>query len=191
MAEPKKQLHIAMFPWLAFGHLLPFLELAKLIARRNGHRISFISTPRNIERLPKIPRNVEPLITLVKLPLPHVDNMPENAESSMDVPVHKIPYLMKAHDGLQEPLSTFLETSSPDWIIHDFSQYWLPPIAARLGISQAFFSVINASSLCFVGPPPKLPLSTSSETTKERDTSTRTELEHFLVPPKWVPFPTK
>uniref|UniRef100_A0A2N9I3G4 UDP-glycosyltransferases domain-containing protein n=1 Tax=Fagus sylvatica TaxID=28930 RepID=A0A2N9I3G4_FAGSY len=53
MAEPKK-LHIAMFPWLAFGHIIPFLELGKLIARK-GHRVSFISTPRNIERLPKIP----------------------------------------------------------------------------------------------------------------------------------------
>ncbi|KAF5463136.1 hypothetical protein F2P56_019075 [Juglans regia] len=191
MAETKKQLHIAMFPWLAFGHLLPFLELAKLIARRKGHHISFISTPRNIERLPKIPPNVAPFITLVKLPLPHVDNMPENAESTMDVPEHVMPYLMKAHDGLQEPLSRFLETSSPDWIIHDFSPYWLPPIAARLGISQAFFSVSNSSSLCFAGPPPKLPLSTSSETTNEPDPSTRTELKHFLVPPKWVPFPTK
>ncbi|XP_041022890.1 putative UDP-rhamnose:rhamnosyltransferase 1 [Juglans microcarpa x Juglans regia] len=192
MAEPKKQLHIAMFPWLAFGHLLPSLELAKLIARRKGHRISFISTPRNIERLPKIPPNVAPLITLVKLPLPHVDNMPENAESTMDLPEQYVmPYLMKAHDGLQEPLSRFLETSSPDWIIHDFSPYWLPPIAARLGILQAFFYVSSASSLCFAGPPTKLPLSTSSETTNEPDPSTRTELEDFLVPPKWIPFPTK
>ncbi|XP_004289520.1 PREDICTED: putative UDP-rhamnose:rhamnosyltransferase 1-like [Fragaria vesca subsp. vesca] len=34
--EPKK-LHIALFPWLAFGHIIPFLEVAKHIARR-GHK---------------------------------------------------------------------------------------------------------------------------------------------------------
>ncbi|KAG6700992.1 hypothetical protein I3843_08G135500 [Carya illinoinensis] len=145
-----------------------------------GHRISFVSTARNIERLPNIPPNVAPLITLVKLPLPHVDNLPENAEATMDVPNNVIPYLKIAYDGLQEPLSMFLESSSPDWIIHDFAPYWLPPIAARLGISRAFFSVFNASFMCFFGPP-KLLLSAS----------TRTELEHFLVPPRWIPFPSK
>uniref|UniRef100_A0A2N9GS69 Glycosyltransferase n=1 Tax=Fagus sylvatica TaxID=28930 RepID=A0A2N9GS69_FAGSY len=143
MAEPKK-LHIAMFPWLAFGHIIPFLELGKLIARK-GHRVSFISTPRNIERLPKIPLDVAPLITLVKLPLPHVENLPENAEATIDVPYHKIPYLKKAHDGLQQPMSRFLETEAPDWVIHDFAPYWLPPITTKLGISTAYFK--NASGV--------------------------------------------
>ncbi|XP_062175040.1 putative UDP-rhamnose:rhamnosyltransferase 1 [Alnus glutinosa] len=174
MDEPKK-LHIALFPWLAFGHMIPFLELGKLIARK-GHCISFISTPRNIERLPKIPPDLAPSITFVKLPLPHVENLPENAEATMDVPYHIIPYLKIAHDGLQDPLSHFLETSAPDWIIHDFAPHWLPPIATKLGISPAFFSIFKASTLCFFGP---------------LKSSTRTEPEHFTVPPKWVPFPTK
>ncbi|XP_059435386.1 putative UDP-rhamnose:rhamnosyltransferase 1 [Corylus avellana] len=176
-----KKLHIAMFPWLAFGHLIPFLELGKLIAQK-GHRISFISTPRNIERLPKIPSNLAPSITFVKLPLPHVENLPENAEATMDVPYHIIPYLKKAHDGLQQPLSQFLETSAPDWIIHDFAPHWLPPIATKLGISRAFFSIFNASFLCILGP------SKSSVTNAQEP---RTEAKDFTVPPKWVPFPTK
>ncbi|KAK4541128.1 hypothetical protein RGQ29_031797 [Quercus rubra] len=181
MAEPNKKLHIAMFPWLAFGHIIPFLELSKLIAQK-GHRISFISTPRNIERLPKIPPQVAPLITLVKLPLPHVENLPENAEATMDVPYHIIPYLKKAHDGLEQPLSHFLETSTPDWIIHDFAPHWLPPIASKLGISRAFFSIFNASTLCFLGP-------TKSSVIEAHEP--RSEPNHFVVPPKWVPFHTK
>uniref|UniRef100_A0A2N9I8J3 UDP-glycosyltransferases domain-containing protein n=1 Tax=Fagus sylvatica TaxID=28930 RepID=A0A2N9I8J3_FAGSY len=111
--------------------------------------VSFISTPRNIERLPKIPPDVAPLITLVKLPLPHVENLPENAEATTDVPHHIIPYLKKAHDGLEKPLSHFLESSSPDWIIHDFAPHWLPPIATKLGISHAFFSIFKASTLSY------------------------------------------
>ena len=63
----KKKLHIAMFPWLDFGHMIPYLELAKLMAQK-GHHISFLSTPQNIDRLPKLPPNLASLIDLVKLP---------------------------------------------------------------------------------------------------------------------------
>ncbi|KAK7852721.1 putative udp-rhamnose:rhamnosyltransferase 1 [Quercus suber] len=64
--------------------MIPYLELAKLITRK-GHHISFISTPRNIDRLPKHPPNLAPLIDLVKLSLPHVD-LPNNAEATNNVP---------------------------------------------------------------------------------------------------------
>ncbi|KAK6775059.1 hypothetical protein RDI58_026060 [Solanum bulbocastanum] len=57
MAENSKKMHIAVFPWLAFGHMIPYLELSKLIAQK-GHKISFISTPRNIDRLPILPPNL-------------------------------------------------------------------------------------------------------------------------------------
>ncbi|CAK9172431.1 unnamed protein product, partial [Ilex paraguariensis] len=47
----KSKLHVVMFPWLAFGHMISFLDLFKFIAQK-GHKVSFISTPRNIKRLP-------------------------------------------------------------------------------------------------------------------------------------------
>uniref|UniRef100_A0A803L9C3 Glycosyltransferase n=1 Tax=Chenopodium quinoa TaxID=63459 RepID=A0A803L9C3_CHEQI len=77
------KLNIVMFPWLAFGHMLPFLELSKRLATK-GHHIFFVSTPRNLERLPNIPKNIAPLITLVPLPLPRVENLPPNAEATTD-----------------------------------------------------------------------------------------------------------
>ncbi|KAH0711392.1 hypothetical protein KY289_007351 [Solanum tuberosum] len=68
MAENSKKLHIAVFPWLAFGHMIPYLELSKLIAQK-GHKISFISTPRNIDRLPQLPPNLVPFLNFIKIPL--------------------------------------------------------------------------------------------------------------------------
>ncbi|KAG2696138.1 hypothetical protein I3843_07G044900 [Carya illinoinensis] len=183
--QPKK-LHIAMFPWLAFGHIIPFLELSKLIARK-GHRISFISTPRNIERLPKIPLDLAAFITFVKLPLPHLENLPENAEATMDLPHHIVPYLKIAYDSLQEPLSRFLETSTPDWIVYDFAPHWLPPIAIKLCISRAFFSVFSASCLGFFGPPAESSVMEDAIHPK----GMRMEPERLTVPPKWITFPTK
>ncbi|KAI3502685.1 hypothetical protein L1887_30915 [Cichorium endivia] len=108
-----RKLHIAMLPWLAFGHLIPFLELAKLMATK-GHKISFISTPRNIHRLPQIPPTFTPFINFIKVHLPAVENLPENAESTKDLPCDKVKYLKIACDGLRKPITDFLETSSPD-----------------------------------------------------------------------------
>ena len=179
MDDPEK-LHIVMFPWLAFGHILPYLELSKLIAQE-GHRISFISTPRNIERLPKLPPNLQPLIDLVKFPLPNDDNLPDNAEATTDLPYGNIPYLKKAFDGLQEPVTRFLETSHPDWVIHDFAPHWLPPIAAKHGVSRAFFCIFSATALCFGG----------STSIMMEGGDPRTELHQFAAPPPWVTFPTK
>uniref|UniRef100_A0A5B7BWE5 Glycosyltransferase n=1 Tax=Davidia involucrata TaxID=16924 RepID=A0A5B7BWE5_DAVIN len=172
------KLHVVMFPWLAFGHMIPYLELSKFIAQ-NGHKVSFISTPRNIDRLPKLPPNLAPLINLVKIPLPRVDGLPENAEATMDVRSDFI--LKKAFDGLESALTLFLETTLPDWIIYDFCPHWLPPIAARLSISSAMFIIINAWFLGFLGP--------SSVLIDGADP--RTEPEHFAGPPPWVQFPTK
>lgn len=127
-------LQIAMFPWLAFGHMIPFLELSKRLAAY-GHHIFYISTPRNLERLPKIPQNLAPLITLVPLPLPRIKNLPVDAEATTDVGFEMGHDLLKtAYDGLQQPMKLFLEASRLDWIIYDFPSYWLSPIADQLGI---------------------------------------------------------
>ncbi|KAM7523831.1 hypothetical protein LguiA_013733 [Lonicera macranthoides] len=171
------KLHVVMFPWLAFGHIIPFLELSKLIAQK-GHKISFISTPNNINRLPKIPSNLKPNIDFIKIPLPQVENLPENAESTSDLPYKKVKYLKIAYDCLKEPVTLFLKSSSPDWVIFDFVSYWLGPIAKELEIRSAFFSIFTASILAYVGPPA---LNVAGE-------DDRVLPEEFTVAPKWIPF---
>ncbi|KAJ0703762.1 putative soyasaponin III rhamnosyltransferase [Helianthus annuus] len=143
-SNDRKQLHVVMFPWLAFGHIIPFLELSKFIAQ-NGHKVSFLSTTRNIQRLPTLPSHLSPLI-----------NLPD--------------------------VTRFLEEESPDWIIYDFAPYWLPSVAAGLGISRAFFSIINAWFIAFQGPSPDDLINGSDDRTIAND---------FLAPPKWFPFPSK
>ena len=108
MAKNSKMLHIGVFPWLAFGHMIPYLELSKLIAQK-GHKISFISTPRNIDRLPKLSPNLTPFLNFVKLPMPYVENLPENAEATTDVTYEQVKYLKLAQDGLEESMAKFLE----------------------------------------------------------------------------------
>ncbi|KAJ8543987.1 hypothetical protein K7X08_025605 [Anisodus acutangulus] len=179
MAENSKKLHIAVFPWLAFGHMIPYLELSKLIAQK-GHKISFISTPRNIDRLPKLPSNLVPFLNFVKLPMPFVEKLPKNAEATIDVTYEQVKYLKIAQDKLEEPLSKFLEDSTPDFIFFDFSSYWIPTIAKKFNIPTGFFSIYIAAFLGFAGPVPGL----------NNDYVIRNTPEEYTVPPKWVPFET-
>ncbi|KAI8029371.1 UDP-glycosyltransferase 91A1 [Camellia lanceoleosa] len=158
--------------------MIPFLKLSKLIAQK-GHTVSFISTPKNIDRLPKLPPNLALLINLVKVQLPKVDKLPENAESTIDLPYDKLKYLKKAYDRLQQPITQLLQDMAPEWVIYDFVPHWFGPIASKLGISRAYFSIFIAASLCFLGPAPALMGLTPDHRTKPED---------FTVPPKWVPF---
>ncbi|KAH0714147.1 hypothetical protein KY284_007052 [Solanum tuberosum] len=179
MAENSKKLHIAVFPWLAFGHMIPYLELSKLIAQK-GHKISFISTPRNIDRLPKLPPTLAPLLNFVKIPLPHIEMLPKNAEATIDLRYEQVKYLKLAQDGLKEPIAKFLEESTPDFIIFDFVSYWVPSIASKFNIPTGYFSTFIAAVLGFTGPVRGL----------NNDYEIRKTPEEYTVPPKWIPFET-
>lgn len=174
-----KSLHIVMFPWLAMGHLIPFFHFSKIIAQK-GHKISYVSTPRNLERIPKIPPKLSHVIKLVSLPFPRVESLPELAESSMDIPYQKAQFLKIAFDLLESPLLTFLETTSPrvDWIIFDYASHWLPSVASKLSISTAYLSLFTAATQAFIGPPSLL----------LHNKVTRSTAEDFCRVPEWVPF---
>ncbi|KAI3705968.1 hypothetical protein L1987_76218 [Smallanthus sonchifolius] len=175
----EKSLHIVMFPWLAMGHLIPFFHFSKILAQR-GHKISYISTPRNLERIPKIPPKLAHIIKLVSLPFPKVESLPEHAESSMDIPYQKAQFLKIAFDLLEPLLLTFLQTTTPrvDWIIFDYASHWLPSLASRFGVSTAYFSLFTAATQSFLGPPSLL----------LNDKVTRSTAEDFCRVPEWVPF---
>lgn len=173
--QNKQKLHIAMFPWLAYGHIMPFFQVAMFLAEK-GHHVSYISTPKNIDRLPQIPTNLSSRLSYIQLPLPQLDGLPEGAESTAELPIHKVPYLKKAHDLLQLPLTNFLQDSRVNWIIHDFISHWLPPVAAQLGVNSVFFSIYSAATLCFAGPPADV------------IAGRRQKPEDFTVVPEWIDF---
>lgn len=171
-----KPLHIAMLPWLAAGHVIPYTELAKIFAQK-GHFVTFISTPKNIDRMPKIPQSLQSFIKLVRLPLPHTEHLPEGAESTMDVPKSKRCHLKLAYDGLQDAVFELLKTSRPDWVFYDFATDWLPAIAKSLSIPCAHCNITPAWNKVFYDPP------------KEVRNSSNFSI-HDMCKPTWLPFQT-
>ncbi|KAI3914785.1 hypothetical protein MKW98_002021 [Papaver atlanticum] len=179
MAEGNHEHHVVMFPWLAFGHMLPFCELSKKLAATKCVKISFVSTPRNIARLPKLPPNLSPHFDLVEMNLPSTDGLPSGAEATIDLKQQQqVQYLKKAYDELQGPVERLLDQIKPDFIVCDFAPSWIPGIAAKFKVPSAFFSVFPASFLTYVGPPSEL------------RSGYRSKPEDYAVAPNWIHFPS-
>ncbi|XP_048531184.1 UDP-glycosyltransferase 91B1-like [Triticum urartu] len=144
-------MHIVIFPWLAFGHMIPLLELAERLVAR-GHRVSFVSTPRNLSRLRPVVG-----VHFVALPLPRVDGLPEGAEATSDLPPspgNLAELLLKAADGLVGPFSAFLdEGKKPDWLVLDNLHYLAAAAAADRGVPSVMFLPFAAASTALWGVP--------------------------------------
>ncbi|GLJ19449.1 hypothetical protein SUGI_0351030 [Cryptomeria japonica] len=124
-----------MFPWLAYGHITPFVELAKNLAS-HGLKIIFVSTPLNIKR---IKRQVfdAPGIDLMELAMPSVEGLPTGVESSAHCVKNAdaqvlLSLLPVALDLLGKPFAALLEQLSPDFVMYDVLQYWVPRVASKL-----------------------------------------------------------
>ncbi|XP_062186440.1 UDP-glycosyltransferase 91C1-like [Phragmites australis] len=192
MAETKQEssLHVVVFPWLAFGHMIPFLDLSKRLAQR-GHDVTFVSTPRNAARLATIPPELSARIRVVMLELPEVNGLPEGAECTADVPLEKVELLKKAFDGLAAPFAGLVAEAcagsssdtagflrKPDWIVLDFAQNWIWPIAEEHKIECAVLLIFPAAILAYVGPK------------HENEAHPRRTTEEFMAQPSWIPFPS-
>ncbi|PHT74564.1 hypothetical protein T459_21841 [Capsicum annuum] len=153
MRKDYNNVHVVMLPWAAaFGHLIPFFNLAITLAQVGGIHVSFVSTPRNIKRLPKVLPNLTHLVKLVEFPMPILDDntlLPEDAEASVDVPPEKIQSLKAAYDLLQQPIKHFIADEKPDWIIADFAQHWIIDIAETYEIPIIYICIFGAASTGF------------------------------------------
>lgn len=157
MDVQKKKLHFLLFPWLAQGHINPFLELSKALAI-NGHTVSFLSTPVNISRI-KLSLQLQDWpgrIDLLELPLPPTEGLTPGAECTADIPVEMALSLKKGMDGMEEPFRILLRQLSPDYLVHDFVQYWTQSTAAEMRVPAIYFSVFAPLSCCYFMHPSKL-----------------------------------
>ncbi|KEH17945.1 UDP-glucosyltransferase family protein [Medicago truncatula] len=170
-------IHVVMLPWSAFGHLIPFFKLSIALAKAGVH-VSYISTPKNIQRLPKIPSSLSHLIDFVEIPLPSLneDLLPEGAEATMDIPFDKIQYLEQAYDKLKNPVKQLVSNWLPNWIICDYNPHWIVDIAQEFHINLIYYSVVSAATLAFLGPPSNM--------------NGRFSPDSLTLPPKWMTFPS-
>ncbi|KAI4342462.1 hypothetical protein MLD38_027089 [Melastoma candidum] len=146
MSDPTmdRTFHVAMFPWLAIGHMTPFLHLGNNLAAR-GHRVSFYLPKKALSLLQD--HNSHPdLITFHVFKVPHVDGLPPGTETASDIPISDTSLLVAAMDRTRDQFESSLLETRPDFVFYDVA-HWVPMVARPLGIKAICYKVVAASSI--------------------------------------------
>ncbi|KAJ6860670.1 UDP-glycosyltransferase 92A1-like [Populus alba x Populus x berolinensis] len=145
-----------MLPFLAHGHLIPFLALARQIHQATGFKISIASTPLNIQYLSSTfnsssdePENDH--IHLLELPFCSTDNdLPPNTENSENLSLDSIGKLLSASLSLRKPFHSLVSDIAakqghpPLCIISDVFLGWATEVANSLGTVNVTFATSGA-----------------------------------------------
>ncbi|CAL0299334.1 unnamed protein product [Lupinus luteus] len=146
-------LHFVFIPFLAPGHILPMVDIAKLLAKRNV-KVTIITTPLNsIQFKSSIEREIESgsPIELHIVEFPNAEaGIPEGSESletmpSMDLKTN----FFKALDILQKPIEELLEKLSPSpcCIVSDKNIPCVADISIKFKLPRILFDGTNCFNL--------------------------------------------
>ncbi|KAK6162581.1 hypothetical protein DH2020_002422 [Rehmannia glutinosa] len=149
----KTTINVLMFPWLAHGHISPYLELAKRLTHRN-FTIHLCSTPANLSSIKhKIGEKFARSIRLVELHLPSLPNgtyLPPCYHTTNGLPPELMPKLKHAFDMSKPEFSTILQSIKPDLLIYDFLQPWAPLIASQHKIPAVEFITSSSTMAAYM-----------------------------------------
>ena len=78
-------MHVMMFPFLAFGHISPFVQLARKLVAAGGVRVTLLSAAANVPRVEAMLGPAAGAVAVAPLRLQCVPGLPEGAESTAEV----------------------------------------------------------------------------------------------------------
>ncbi|XP_011075272.1 beta-D-glucosyl crocetin beta-1,6-glucosyltransferase-like [Sesamum indicum] len=149
-ANKNQSIQVLMFPWLAYGHITPYLELAKKLTSR-GFNISLCSTPATLCCVDKkITNKLSQSIKLVPLFLPPLPGLPPELHTTNGLPPHVMPSLKEAFDLSINDFSNILKQLKPHMLIYDFLQPWAPVVAKEQKIPAVEFVTSSSTMSSFM-----------------------------------------
>ncbi|KAF4369130.1 hypothetical protein G4B88_020908 [Cannabis sativa] len=145
MAETKEK--VIIFPFMAQGHIIPFLALALHIERQKGFNVIFLNTPLNIKKL-RSSLPPDSTIRLLEIPFTSSDHgLPPNTENTDVLSYTNVFRLLQSSISLRPPVEKILKdlirenpSRKPLCFIADIFFGWTAAVAKEMGIFHAFFS---------------------------------------------------
>ncbi|KAM0933377.1 putative trans-zeatin O-beta-D-glucosyltransferase [Dioscorea sansibarensis] len=148
-------LHFVLVPLMAQGHMIPMIDMARLIASRGVH-VTFVTTPLNAARINTSINSMRGSglpIHFLTLPFPCTEaGLPEGCENLDALPSRAlIKNFLDACSLLKDPLINHLKAHShfppPSLIITDLSHPWTKEVSKELSIPRLFFNGFGCFAL--------------------------------------------
>ncbi|CAL1398223.1 unnamed protein product [Linum trigynum] len=149
------QLHFVLFPFMAQGHMIPMVDIAKLLASRPGVLVTIVTTPVNAARFKSpLDRAINELrqpITVIQLRFPCSEaGLPDGCESLDLLPsMASIDDMFRAAALMEPEVESLFGTLNPppNCIISDFCLAYTNSIAKKFGIPRISFHGFSCFSL--------------------------------------------
>ncbi|KAM7465611.1 hypothetical protein LguiB_013173 [Lonicera macranthoides] len=178
MSSATTDLHFVLVPLLAQGHMLPMIDMARLLAQ-HGVIVSLVTTPHNASRFSTIidrERETGLRIELITIPFPWQEvGLPPDCENLDSVPSRDLlRNFYSALNRLQKPLEQQLQEKKPppSCIISDKCLFWTSQTARKFNVPRLVFHGMCCFSL----------LCSHNVKLHNSHMSVESDFEPFLVP---------
>ncbi|XP_074277111.1 scopoletin glucosyltransferase-like [Silene latifolia] len=147
------QLHVILFPFPTLGHMIPLLDMAKLLAIRNV-KATIITTSVNASAFTKAIEtshkvgNLKLNLEIFKFSAEEA-GLPEGCDNAEFAMKHGLgPQFVLAAQFISEQLEQYLDKVQPDCLVTDVNFPWTAEIATKFDIPRIIFYVVSYFSLC-------------------------------------------
>ncbi|XP_047168263.1 scopoletin glucosyltransferase-like, partial [Vigna umbellata] len=145
-------LHVFFIPFLAYGHLIPTVDMAKLFAEK-GVKATIITTPLNepfiIKTIGK-PKTSSTMIHVQTIELPCAEaGLPKGCENTNSITSGALfPAFLRACGLLQDQFEQLLLEQRPNCVVADVMFPWAINSAAKFGIPSLVYDGTSFFSIC-------------------------------------------
>ncbi|XP_010447141.1 PREDICTED: UDP-glycosyltransferase 73B3 isoform X2 [Camelina sativa] len=158
--HPPRKLHVMFFPFMAHGHMIPTVDMAKLFSSR-GAKSTILTTPLNAKILQKpidAFKNLNPGLEIdiqifdfpcVQLGLPEGCENADffTSDNNVDRQDMTLKFFMSTR-FLKDQLEKLLQTTRPDCLIADMFFPWATKAAEKFNVPRLVFHGTGYFSLC-------------------------------------------
>ncbi|KAK4731845.1 hypothetical protein R3W88_024833 [Solanum pinnatisectum] len=148
------QEHIVILPYLALGHMIPFIALAKRLQEKTNFKITIVSTPLNVKYLSSTTAKDSTNstnISVVSLPYNSSEHgLPPNTENTESLPLKHMVTILNSTVSLKEPLKKLIleiiekDGKPPLCIVSDTFMGFASEVARSCGTFNVSFTTSGA-----------------------------------------------